>query len=80
MHWAIWIDLYNGSQAEITRADGDGDVEAVTFNAVNGGTYYFRIQGFRQRHQPAVKCAVGHARRRARSPERPMKIATHGAR
>src|SRR5205085_2596068 len=34
--------LYNSLHDEITRSDGDGDVEGVTFNAVNCGTYYFR--------------------------------------
>src|SRR4051812_47482355 len=53
--------LYNGSQAEITRADGDGDVEAVAFNATNGGTYYLRVQGFASATSPAYLLSINPA-------------------
>ena len=53
--------LYNGSFAEITRADGDGDVEAVTFSATNGGTYYLRVQGFASATSPLYLLSITQA-------------------
>ncbi len=53
--------LYNSLQAEITRSDGDGNVEAVSFNATNGGTYYFRVQGFASATSPLYVLSVNQA-------------------
>ena len=53
--------LFNSLQGEITRADGDGDVEAVTFTAVNGQTYYLRVQGFASATSPLYLLSLTQA-------------------
>ncbi|HEV8604639.1 MAG TPA: SdrD B-like domain-containing protein, partial [Tepidisphaeraceae bacterium] len=53
--------LYNSTFVEIARADGDGDVEAITFPSVADQTYYLRVQGYASATSPLYLLSLDQA-------------------
>ncbi len=53
--------LYNSTFVEIARADGDGDVESITFPSVAGQTYYLRVQGYASATSPLYLLSLDQA-------------------